>query len=575
MTTRCLLVSIWLLTTVSTIAQTPVLSWAEQLSNENGNIFILSSTTDALGNLYLTGAITGTVDLDPGPNTSPFTDSGFGDMFISKIDSAGNFAWAGRIGRDSYDQGSSIVTDGSGNVYVTGFFSMDSTDFDPGNGTAYLLNTSGGALTFILKLNADGQFIWAKEFGPSNNSPSSLTLDASSNLLITGVFGGTVDFDPSSNSSVITGGSDDIYITKLDTSGGFVWAERIDVTTTSTRSYSIATDADDNIYLTGLLLGTVDFDPGSGLEELTAPSIFGGQFILKLNPSGSFEWAKVINGSIQQTGGDRAIQVDDAGSCYTIGWFNNTVDFDPNAGVHELENTLTAGGATYLLKLDALGNFVWVDQFGDPGNGNYRDMELYTEGNIYVAGSIITSGDFNPNIGTDSLSVVDGNVFIVKYSGDGALQWALNFSNDSSSTTQGISMNVDPMGNVLSSGYFQGTGDFDPGQAIFNLTAGTIEDIFLQRLDHNTISGIQETKKMDKMLSVFPNPTNGHVRIAFETLNETGQVNVYNPLGSLLLVARKGRGKFLDLELPKSNGLYLLQWVSSNGTIRNMKVLKQ
>jgi hypothetical protein len=67
--------------------QIPVFTWAKQI---DGDINISSTTTDAIGNLYTTGIFSGTVDFDPGPAANTVTEAGFGDIFISKMDSSGN-----------------------------------------------------------------------------------------------------------------------------------------------------------------------------------------------------------------------------------------------------------------------------------------------------------------------------------------------------------------------------------------------------------------------------------------------------------------------------------------------------
>ena len=89
---------------------------------------------DASGNVYTTGYFQGTVDFDPGAGTFNLTSAGLQDIFISKLDAAGNFVWAKQLGGTLNDVGYSIALDTSGNVYTTGFF-RDTVDFDPGAGT--------------------------------------------------------------------------------------------------------------------------------------------------------------------------------------------------------------------------------------------------------------------------------------------------------------------------------------------------------------------------------------------------------------------------------------------------------
>jgi hypothetical protein len=83
----------------------------------------------------------GTADFDPGAGTFHLTSSGSDDIFVSKLDSAGNFVWAKAMGGPSGDAGQGIAVDGAGNVYTTGSF-QGTADFDPGAGT-FNLTSSG------------------------------------------------------------------------------------------------------------------------------------------------------------------------------------------------------------------------------------------------------------------------------------------------------------------------------------------------------------------------------------------------------------------------------------------------
>ncbi|MCH7908562.1 MAG: hypothetical protein IIB38_02975, partial [Candidatus Hydrogenedentes bacterium] len=132
---------------------------------------------------------------------------------------------------------------------------------------------------------------------------------------------------------------------------------------------AIAVDASGNVYTTGSFEGTVDFDPGASVFDLTS---MGGLdvFISKLDASGNFLWAKAMGG----TGTDKAlgIAVDDSGKVYTTGSFEGTVDFDPGASVFDL--TSTGGLDLFVSKLDASGNFLWATALGGAGDDQAWDI---------------------------------------------------------------------------------------------------------------------------------------------------------------------------------------------------------
>ena len=178
-----------------------------------------SIAVDSSGNVYTTGYFQGTVDFDPGTGTSNLTSAGSTDVFVSKLDSSGNFVWAKRLGGASSDYGYSIAVDSSGNVYTTGYFE-GTADFDPGAGTSNLTSAGSGDV-FVSKLDSSGALVWAKGFGgTSNDRGQSIAVDSSGNVYTTGYFAGTVDFDPGAGTSNLTSaGGDDVFVLKLTSSG--------------------------------------------------------------------------------------------------------------------------------------------------------------------------------------------------------------------------------------------------------------------------------------------------------------------------------------------------------------------
>lgn len=82
--------------------------WAKSI----GGILYENSMDIALdneGNIYACGQFEGTIDFDPGPGVSNLTSKGFTDIFVLKLDSAGNFLWAKSMGGSSNDIGSPIA----------------------------------------------------------------------------------------------------------------------------------------------------------------------------------------------------------------------------------------------------------------------------------------------------------------------------------------------------------------------------------------------------------------------------------------------------------------------------------
>ncbi|HLC83947.1 MAG TPA: hypothetical protein VJI69_08955, partial [Bacteroidia bacterium] len=133
-------------------------------------------------------------------------------IFLSGVAQSPAFQWAKQIGGISNDRGRSITCDAIGNVYTLGGYN-GIVDFDPGVGV-YNLSDTVGSYTFLSKLDASGNFMWAKNIAGYGFG---VTLDSFGNIYTTGYFAGTLDFNPGVGVYNLTSsGSTDIYITKLD-----------------------------------------------------------------------------------------------------------------------------------------------------------------------------------------------------------------------------------------------------------------------------------------------------------------------------------------------------------------------
>ena len=219
---------------------------------------------DQSGNVYTSGVFFGTADFDPGAGTFNMTSNGSVDIFISKLDMNGNFVWAKSMGGIGLDHGYAIAVDGSGNVYTTGHFN-GTVDFDPGAGTNNLTG-AGASNVFIQKLDTDGNFVWAKAIDGNSDGTTKdikvfdIAMDGSGNVYTLGNFLGTVDFDPGVGTLELTSaGGTDIFISKLDNNGDFVFAKSVGGTDDD-YGEEIALDGNGNILTTGYFSDTVDFD---------------------------------------------------------------------------------------------------------------------------------------------------------------------------------------------------------------------------------------------------------------------------------------------------------------------------
>jgi hypothetical protein len=465
---------------ISGITYAQNFQWAKAMGGIDSN-YGTSIAVDAGGNVYTTGEFFGLTDFDPGAGTYNLFPAGSSDIFISKLDANGNFLWAISMGGTSSTVTSySIAVDAGGNVYTTGDF-WGTVDFDPGPGTYNLTSVGFYSDIFVSKLNANGNFMWAKRMGGFFwNTGTSIAVDASGNVYTTGGFNETVDFDPGSGTYNLTSvGDQDIFISKLDASGNFIWAKSMGGASNDWAS-SIAVDAVENVYTTGVFNGTVDFDPGPGTYNVTSA---GGIdiFISKLDANGNFLWAKRLGGNVDD--GGNSIAVDAGGNVYTTGYFGVIADFDPGPGTYNL--TSAGDDDIFISKLDTNGNFLWAKSMGGTSWDRGNSIALDAGGNVYTTGEFQGTADFDPGTGTFNLtSVGSWDIFILKLDTSGNYIWAGRMGGTSFERSNSIA--VDAGGNVYTTGEFHGTADFDPGTGTFNLTAAGSGDIFVHKMSQCT-----------------------------------------------------------------------------------------
>jgi hypothetical protein len=453
--------------------------WAKKMGGI-GSASGKSVAVDASGNIYTTGQFNGTVDFDPGVGVYNLTTIGDYDIFVSKLDAAGNFVWAKSIGGIDLDYGYDIKVDALGNVYTTGAF-QGTADFDPGPGVSSLTAAAFVLNIFVSKLDVDGNFVWAKNIGGTlHDRGYSIFVDDFGNVYTTGFFNGTVDFDPGiGTTNLMVAGDSDIFISKLDPFGNFVWAKRMGGISYD-GGHSITGDTLGNVYIAGFFHDTVDFDPGIGITNLISKG-FGDMFISKLDGSGNFVWAKSIGGVGSDNG--FSIFVDDFGNVYTTGLFNDTVDFDPGIGIFNLASSGLED--VFISKLDVNGNFVWAKSIGGISNEIGMSIAVDDLGNVYATGIFGDTCDFDPGIGIVSLTALGNtDIFILKLDDSGNFVWVKSLGGAGFVVERGNAITTDIYGNIYTTGFFKNTVDFDPGVGTVNLTSLGDASAFILKLSH-------------------------------------------------------------------------------------------
>lgn len=338
-------------------------------------------------------------------------------------------------------------------------------------------------LGIVVNLPAQ-KMMWA--FGINNTAPGSnmynsnivndLRIAQNQDIYICGDLYGTRDFDPSGNSLILTSGNQDSFIAKYDSSGNLKWAFNMgDSLSNWEFAYSMCLDANDNVYVTGTFFNTVDFNPGSGVQNLSSNGS-ADIYFAKYNSNGTLAWAK----SIGSTNFDRAysIRLDDFGNMYLAGRFDGSIDFDPSSSTA----TLTSNGKhdLFIAKYDLNGNYNWAIHMGDTANQRITNMEIKSNGNLVVAGHFESTCDFDPGSGTASHTSLGGfDYFIASYDSTGSYIWSKAIGGIDQQLY--LSMDLNSLEEIILGGDLWGQVDFDPGSGVRNITSLGNSDIFLSK----------------------------------------------------------------------------------------------
>ena len=293
----------------------------------------------------------------------------------------------------------------------------------------------------------------------------------------------------------------------------------------------IATDADANVYVTGIFAGTADFNfAKSKVHMLDAAD--GPAFVAKYDANGTLVWARQFGKGAGGSATPRNVVVDAWGGVYVVGEFGGTVDLHPDNGflanhtasgnadafviklrptgefrfanavatpddetvtngaaVDEAGNvyfggTLVHGGASdrsFAAKFNGNGKAQWVDTFGDGVmTVRFHAVAVDAAGGVYLAGEAPGGVDLDPSP-TGSAPLAGLADFILKLDVDGAYVWTdpLAYTGDDAGITH---LTTDALGNLYAAGEFRGTYDFNPSsRKTHNVTTNGHEDGFVAK----------------------------------------------------------------------------------------------
>jgi gliding motility-associated-like protein len=402
------------------------LVWKVVLISQSMN-YVKGIKLDAAGNILIIGSIAGDVDFDPSSATELVqVPSGMANkMFIAKYDLNGSFLWVKAVGGTFATWGSDLETDENGEIYVTGSY-YQSLDIDPSSNENIL--TSTGLALFFSKYTENGELLWARNIPNCTNlgEATDIDLSADGDIYISGFFGNLLDFDTGAGTyNLVATTASDRFFAKYNNDGEFIWANRIDVNAhfglEADRCIEMAVDEQENLFIIGDFKGSVDFDAGLEIYQLTASAGDYSTYICKYNSDGLFLWAKMLTNGFCVASD---IELDCAGHINLTGVFSQA-DFDPGAGTYFLQSSAPSAFMNFFAQYDKHGNFNWVKRIGNNGygGGTIESGIHVNNGSQYIFGAFKQSGDFDPDVNKVYWLTMGGigwNSYFAKYSGDWA-----------------------------------------------------------------------------------------------------------------------------------------------------------
>jgi hypothetical protein len=328
---------------------------------------------DPQGSVTIAGSFRGDVDFGGGALTAAQSAD---DVFVAKYDSNGNHLWSESFGDAAAIQyATSLAVNAAGDLVVTGQF-FGAIDFGGGP-----LTSVDAYDAFLVKLDSNGAFVWSKSFGGLHGqSGDGVAFDNGGNLVLTGTFDGTVDFGGGPLSSL---NDYNIFVAKLDSGGNHIWSQGFGGTGDQAAQF-LAFDASDDVLVTGVNWGTVDFGGG----PLTTAGN-GDIFVVKLDAGGNHLWSTGFGGAANDIG--RSVAVDVSGNVLVTGTFMEAVDFGgellTSAGLEDI----------FVVKLDAAGNHLWSKRFGDVDLDSAYAIAADGLGDVLLTGEFRGTVDFGGN----------------------------------------------------------------------------------------------------------------------------------------------------------------------------------
>ena len=361
-----------------------------------------------------------------------------------------------------------ITTDHAGHV-ITGGGMAGTIDLDPSGAVANVSSVNTTHINaFVAKYDTLHNFHWGFSlYSPDQSFVSDIGSDAVNNVYAAGEYINQMDADPSAGTYLLNASAAgrDLFVAKYSPGGNFVWAFGIGSNLSTDYMNKMITDNDGNVYITGRICDSADFDPSPAVHRLYS-SASGGMYLAKYDSSGNYVWAFSIDEPSNLEEG-QSLAFDGYGNIILGMVYRGTIDADPSAGTASF--TAQGVGDALIARYNmATGNYVSAFSIGG-GTGGPSISSVVVAANqlhqLAVSGRFWGNLDFDPGPGTHYINNANyDDIFLARYSYSGNLIWVFNIGNNTG-TVQPVEMASDNTGKIYLLGDAYGSADVDPGPA--------------------------------------------------------------------------------------------------------------
>ena len=349
--------------------------------------------------------------------------------------------WGTYYGGSRYEYESSCATDASGNVYLAGRTSSTTGIATTG---AHQTTSGGSYDAFLVKFNSSGVRQWGTYYGGTGREIGlSCATDASGNVYLAGYTNSTTGIATTGAHQTTSGGSDDAFLVKFNSSGVRQWGTYYGGTGQD-YGLSCATDTSGNIYLAGITRST------SGIATTGAHQTNHGgyrdAFLVKFNSSGVRQWGTYYGGRGYTYG--HYCTTDVSGNVYLTGYTPSTTGI-ATTGAHQTTYSGNQSDA-FLVKFNSSGVRQWGTYYGGKGGVVGNSCATDTSGNVYLAGYTGSTTGIATTSAHDTAIGGLNDAFLVKFNSSGVRQWGTYYGGTGSE--YGYSCATDASGNVYLSG---------------------------------------------------------------------------------------------------------------------------